>query len=486
LTKNVDVAHVPHPFSTSWVVMRRPWSTILSERRWSELRAALLVAPFALLFVALLAVKTADSSSSFEIDNRAILAALKQRIEAAEAKPAPAVDREVSVPSKPDVETPRLREVREVVRRGDTLGGILRRAGVGGDVVTRWSTVSRRHPSLGRLQPGRRLTLLLPSGTDRLVGLQYEVSAESTLVMRQDGDEITAQMERLPRMSDTRTVSGVIESSLYAAAVRRGVPEAVVSELVDIFGWEIDFSSDLQAGDTFRVVYEEKRDASGRTEAGRVAAAELNIGGKRWAAIFFEADDDGGSYYTPEGKSVGRSFLRYPVEFTRISSQFTSSRFHPLLGINRPHLGVDFAAPMGTPVRSIGSGRVVYAGWKGGSGRYVRIDHGSGIESSYSHLQSIASGLRVGDRVQVGQRIGAVGASGLATGPHLHFALYRDGIYVNPMSVKLPSSPPLPSRYRQEFARVRDEVLQRLAAGPIPGAPNGMRVAAAPSSSRTN
>jgi murein DD-endopeptidase MepM/ murein hydrolase activator NlpD len=205
------------------------------------------------------------------------------------------------------------------------------------------------------------------------------------------------------------------------------------------------------------------------------------VGGKRWDAIYFEADDDGGGYYTPEGHSFGRSFLRYPVEFTRISSQFTSSRFHPLLGINRPHLGVDFAAPMGTPVRAIAAGRVEYAGWHGGSGRYVRIDHDSSLESSYSHLHSIAPGVRAGGRVQVGQLIGYVGASGLATGPHLHFALYRDGVYVNPMTVKLPVAPPLPARFATEFAKTRVELMQQLASVPIDGAPNGVRMASAAS-----
>jgi len=449
----------PHPFATRWVVMRRPWS--ITRGRSINLRGALFAVPFGLVCIALLAVKSADSSASFAIDNRAVLAALKRRITASDSRPQPVAHSEAppaaaEMAPAGDAAAVELREVREIVHRGDTLGGILRRVGVNADEVTRWSATTRRHASLGRLQLGHRFTFLLPSGTDRLAGLQYEISPESTLVMREDGDDITAQVERLPRIVETRTVNGVIESSLYSAATRRGVPDSVISAFVDIFGWEIDFSSDLHAGDTFRVVYEEKRDVSGRTDGGRVEAAELNVGGKRWAAIFFEADDDGGGYYTPEGRSFGRSFLRYPLEFTRISSQFTSSRFHPILGINRPHLGVDFAAPMGTPVRAIGAGRVVYAGWKGGSGRYVRIDHGSGIESSYSHLQAIASEVRPGTRVQVGQRIGAVGASGLATGPHLHFALYRDGVYVNPMSAKLPASPPLPSRYLREFARVRD------------------------------
>lgn len=450
-----------------------------------DLRVALLCAPFVLLFIVLLAVKTADSSSSFQIDNRLVLENLKRRIaeaavDATEEAPA-LVAAAVVPPVAPD-----LRELREVVRRGDTLGGILRRLGLNPTEITRWSEATHRHVSLSRLQLGHRFTFLLPSGTDHLAALQYEVSPESTLVMREDIDGITAQVERLPRLTETRTVSGTIESSLYAAASRRGVPDAVISSLVDIFGWEVDFSSDLQAGDTFRVAYEESRDLGGGTSSGRVLAAELVIGGKHWDAIYFEVEDDGGNYYTSDARSFGRAFLRYPVEFTRITSQFRSSRFHPLLGVSRPHLGVDFAAPMGTPVRAIASGRVEYAGWKGGSGRYIKIDHGSGIESSYSHLQAIRSDIRLGTRVQVGQLIGRVGASGLATGPHLHFALYRDGVYVNPMTVKLPASPPLAAKYMPEFAQVRDQLMQRLASAPLDAVPGALRMASAPSTSSTN
>ena len=461
--------------------MRRTWRIARSERvRAANVRLALLFAPFALLALALIAVKSADSSSSFQVDNRRVLEDLKRQIATAtvDAPPSAAQDAQ-SFEAAPA--TTELRDVREVVRRGDTLGGILRRVGISADEVTRWSETTHRHVSLGRLQAGHHFTFLLPSGTDRLAGLQYELTPESTLVMREDGDDITAQVERLPRMADTRVVSGTIESSLYAAAIRRGVPDPVISAMVDVFGWEIDFSSDLQAGDSFRVVYEERRDVDGQIQGGRVLAAEIVVGGKRWDAVYFEADDDGGDYYTMEGRSFGRSFLRYPLEFTRITSQFTSSRFHPLLGVSRPHLGVDFAAPMGTPVRAIASGRVAYAGWQGGSGRHIMIDHGSGVESCYSHLQAITGSVRVGGHVRVGQVIGRVGASGLATGPHLHFALWRNGVYVNPMTVKLPASPPLPAHYMSEFARVRDGVMQQLAS-----APSDVQVASVPASSPTN
>jgi len=495
LTKNVNVGDVLRTLGfRSWVGMRRTLRNAPTERdRRAYLRVALFVAPFVILFVVLLAVKSADSSAAFRIDNQLVLENLKRQIAAAAPQTELAVTPEAAAVLSTEVaaattttSASELREIREVVHKGDTLGGILRRIGLSADEVTRWSGTTRRHVSLGHLQPGHRFAFLLPSGTDQLAGLQYEVSPEATLVMRKDGDEITAQVERLPRMADTRVVSGVIESSLYAAAARRGVPDSVISSLVDIFGWEIDFSSDLESGDTFRVAYEETRDAVGRAQGGRVIAAEVVVGGKRWDAVYFDDADDGGSYYTPEGKPFGRAFLRYPLEFTRITSQFTSSRFHPLLGINRPHLAVDFAAPMGTPVRAIASGRVVYAGWYGGSGRHIRIDHGSGIETSYSHLRSISASVRTGMRVQVGQMIGAVGASGLTTGPHLHFALYRNGVYVNPTTVKLPASPPLPSQYMSEFARTRDQAMRQLASAGTGETPGEVRMAGAPAASRTN
>src|SRR5262245_49432294 len=231
------------------------WRNARSERvvRASAIRPSLLFAPFALVALALIAVKSADSSSSFRLDNRIVLEELKRQIAAAAVTAPPAATEEPEAFEPEPAPAPaELRDVQEVVRQGDTLGGILRRVGVSADEVTRWSATTRRHVSLGRLKPGHRFTFLLPSGTDRLAGLQYELTPESTLVMREDGDNITAQVERLPRMADdVRVVSGTIESSLYAAATRRGVPDSVISALVDIFGWEVDFTTDLQAGDTF-------------------------------------------------------------------------------------------------------------------------------------------------------------------------------------------------------------------------------------------
>jgi murein DD-endopeptidase MepM/ murein hydrolase activator NlpD len=411
----------------------------------------------------------ANSSVDFQLDRGWLLERLKREIALDlkhEIEQAPPVGAR-----RPELE-PEFREVREVVRRGDTFGGMLRRVGIDSSDITRWSAASRRSHSLSRLQPGHTLTFFLPSGTDRLAGLHYEVSPDTALVMRDSGGEIVTRIERLPRMIDVMVASGTVETTLYDAAVSVGLGDEVISKIVDVFGWEIDFTNDIQRGDTFRVAYEEHRLPNGKTvEIGRILAAELTVKGRLLLAIYFEPDDGRGRYYGADGTALGRAFLRYPLEFTRISSQFSKSRFHPVLRIRRPHMGVDFAAPRGTPVRTIGAGRVTYAGWKGGNGRFVKISHGGGVESSYSHLNSIAKGLRSGTVIEMGDVIGTVGSTGLATGAHLHFALWKNGLYVDPTQVKLPSSPRLPGDLESDFRRARDELLSHLVTLPLGTSP---------------
>lgn len=453
--------------------MRWPWERLLEEQlEHSVSRTLLVAAPILFLSLFTLLVRSADSSSQFHIDQSAVLERLRTELreELVALYPDPELEIEIE-PVPDDLAGLELREVRETVRRGDTFGGLLRRLGIDSSEVTRWTAAAKEHASLAKLHPGNEFTFLLPSGTPRLAGLTYELTIDSTLVMREDGDEITARVERLPRMVDVLAVGGEVRSSLYGAAVEAGVPEEVVSQFVDVLGWDVDFSSELQRGDAFRIAYEEERTTTGKRIGGRLLAAELQTGGKSLQAFRFHVEDDGGKFYTPEGQPYGRAFLRYPVEFARISSTFSTRRFHPILRIHRPHYGVDFAAAIGTPVRSIGPGTVVSAGWKGGNGRYVKIRHGGGIESSYSHLHSIARGIRRGARVDMGRTIGTVGATGLATGPHLHFAMWKDGSYVNPTKVDLPMQPPLEGELLRAFEHERDDFREQLARVEIEGKP---------------
>lgn len=429
-------------------------------------------APLSLLLGFSFLVRTADSSNDFRRDQDWVLERLRNRIEQSVA-----TREEAEVASEPGPFV----EVRRTVRRGDTFTGILQGLGEAGPEEARfWVKAARLYPQLARLRPDRDLVFLIDPAEETVSGLQYAISPSEILSLRREDDGIVGAVEKLPTTTEVRVAGGRIETSLYRAAVDGGVPDSVVSSFVDVFSWEVDFTRDVRRGDEFRVAYEVIHDGNGGgLRGGRVLAAEIDTGRRQLQAVYFDDGTERGSYYAPDGKSLGRGFLRYPLEFTRISSQFTRSRFHPVLGVRRPHFGVDFAAPVGTPIRAIGPGRIATAGWKGGNGRFVKIEHHSGIASSYSHLRSIANGIRPGARVERGQVIGTVGASGLATGPHLHFAMYRNGVYVNPMRFQLPSSPPLTADRMPAFERTRDEVLEQLATAEVDAPARVVRLASA-------
>jgi murein DD-endopeptidase MepM/ murein hydrolase activator NlpD len=409
---------------------------------------------------------SAESSAVLRIDQRATLERLRRdlaRVDSGAADSglgASLGEAESGTSILPGAE---IREVNEIVKSGDTLPAIFHRLGIADGDVTHWMTAAKRHRSLVDLEPAHALAFLLPRGTDRLAALQYEIADDAVLVLHEDHGAITGRVERLPSLAVAQVVAGTIESSFYASARRAGVPDSVISRFVDIFGWDVDFRCDVRRGDSFRISYEtEDPDANPPATTQRIVAAELIVQGRVWRAVRFEAEDEGPRYYSPEGRPYGRAFLRYPLEFSRISSIFADARMHPILRIVRPHHGVDFAAPFGTPIRAIGAGTVSMAHWDGGFGRTVRIDHGVGLSSQYSHMSKIAQGIHAGVRVKAGQVIGTVGATGLATGPHCHFALWRNGTYIDPLTAELPAAPPLDQRLLAEFTRTRDERLAEL------------------------
>jgi murein DD-endopeptidase MepM/ murein hydrolase activator NlpD len=285
------------------------------------------------------------------------------------------------------------------------------------------------------------------------------------LIVERTADGPRARRAVLPYFMEVKGLAGRIHRGLREDATGSGVPESVVSEIADIFGWELDVSDGLLAGDEFRVLYENIWQAGeSRAEPGKVLGAEIVARGRPITAVLFEDADGRGAYYEPSGAPISREFLRYPVEFTEISSDFSLRRRHPILRLARPHLGVDFAAPVGTPVRAVASGTVTAASWVNQLGRAVRIGHTASLESVYGHLSRIA--VREGAAVERGQVIGYVGATGLATGPHLHFAVYRDGEYVDPLASTGASAEPIPFAARRRFERVRTAVTHQLAALP--------------------
>lgn len=319
---------------------------------------------------------------------------------------------------------------------------------------------------LGRVAVGHAYGLALePEGA--LAAFTYAVDELKTLrVARHRG---RLQPEFLSREYERTTgrIAGVIRSSLFEAVLETGESEQLALDLADIFAWDVDFNTELRKGDSFRVAVE-KLSLDGRFRRyGRVLAAEFTRG-RTLQAVYFEGAGRGG-YYTPEGIPLRKAFLRSPLRFSRISSGFSRRRLHPILKKRRPHLGIDYAAPRGTPVHAAADGVVSGAGWMGGYGKAVRLRHANGFGTLYGHLSRIA--VRRGQRVAQGALIGRVGATGLATGPHLDYRMTRNGVFVNPLRVQLPPAEPVAPEERASFER---QSRARLAL--LPARPRGMPV----------
>jgi murein DD-endopeptidase MepM/ murein hydrolase activator NlpD len=233
-------------------------------------------------------------------------------------------------------------------------------------------------------------------------------------------------------------------------------------ELANIFGWDIDFALEIRAGDSFNLIYEEAYLDGEVFDNGNILAAEFTNRGKVFRAIRYQDDQGNSNYYSPDGSSMRKAFLRAPVDFRRISSRFRTARWHPVLGKKRPHKGVDYAAATGTPIKASGDGRVIFRGTKGGYGKTVIIKHGSQYTTLYGHMSRFNKKVKNGSRVQQGQTIGYVGKSGLATGPHLHYEFRVNGVHRNPLTVKIPAAAPIDKRYKSDFQHQSEPLLAKL------------------------
>jgi len=260
--------------------------------------------------------------------------------------------------------------------------------------------------------------------------------------------------------------SGIIRSSLFAATDAAGLPDSVAIQIAEIFSTDIDFHQDLRKGDRFAVTYEEYFHEGATIKAGRVLAVEFVNQGKPYRAVYFQgkkADSEGsGGYYTAEGKNLRKAFLRSPIEFSRVSSGFSNARFHPVLKSWRAHKGVDYAAPQGTRIRATANGSVAFAGVQGGYGKLVILQHAGNVTTAYGHLSAFAKGLKKGQRVQQGDVIGLVGATGLASGPHLHYEFRVAGTQRNPLKVAMPTAAPIAADEMAAFHANASPLLARI------------------------
>jgi murein DD-endopeptidase MepM/ murein hydrolase activator NlpD len=291
--------------------------------------------------------------------------------------------------------------------------------------------------------------------------LEYSIDPFQKLVVSRIDETIHAMIEKYNATVQVDDLGGEIRGSLYSTIDRLGEEDELVIRFAEIFEWDVDFFKDLQAGDTFRIVYE-KQFVNGRPLGyGNILAAELTNKGKLYQAIGYQRGKNW-EYFSPDGKAMKKAFLASPLKFTRISSGFNPRRYHPVLKRYRPHYGIDYAAPAGTPVRSIGKGKIILAGWAGGAGRTVKVQHDREITTVYCHLSRFASGVRAGSSVSQGQVIGYVGSTGLATGPHLDFRFLKNGKYVNFLSIKSPQAAPLSSAEIAEFQGATSGIVAKL------------------------
>src|SRR5579864_7513364 len=332
-----------------------------------------------------------------------------------------------------------------IVSRNDTLDRIFRRLKLSlADLATLRSLPGLK-AHLDSLRPGESLRLTHREG--ELFGLERRLNDAETLKVVRAGDALKADVVENPLETRTRTVGGRIDSSLFEAVEAAGAHDQTAVALADIFGWDIDFVLDVRPGDSFAVTYEEIWRDGTYLHDGPIEAAEFVNQGREFRAVRYSDPEGHAQYYTPDGRSVHKAFLRAPVEFTRVSSRFNSARMHPILNRIRAHKGVDYAAPTGTPVRAAGDGSIRFAGVMGGYGNVVEIEHSRSVMTVYGHLSRFARGTRVGAHVTQGTVIAYVGMTGLATGPHLHYEYRVNGVFKNPQTVPLPEAAPIDARW---------------------------------------
>lgn len=349
----------------------------------------------------------------------------------------------------------------EKIRRGDTLASLLTRLNIDDQEAAGFLRSAKDSRMLRQLIPGR--TIRAKTREDgELLSLTYVGSNETMLQVEKQGDSFAASDRPVPLMSRVMMKSGEIESSLYAATDATNLPDNIANQLADIFSSDIDFHRDLRKGDKFSVVYEAFYNQGELIKTGRVLAAEFVNAGTAYRAVYFQDKEGRGGYYTPEGKNLRKTFLRSPLEFSRISSGFTSSRHHPVLKEWRAHKGIDYAAPTGTGVRATADGTVAYLGRQNGYGNLLVLQHQGNFNTAYGHLSGFAQGLRKGTRVNQGDIIGYVGMTGLATGPHLHYEFRVAGVQRNPLAIGLPSALPIAAQYQDAFNKSARTLAARL------------------------
>jgi murein DD-endopeptidase MepM/ murein hydrolase activator NlpD len=338
------------------------------------------------------------------------------------------------------------------VKKNSTLFDTLLDLGFTGPEVHALVAAAKPYQNLSRIHPSTRFAILDPNKDGKPDGLKFRHSAIDYLVLDKTSTGAwTAQPIKEQVVTKLVTYNGLVESSLWESAIDAKMDPALIVDLTEIFAWQVDFNREVRHNDRWRLSVEQQMVRGQVAGWGRIVAAEYVNSGKVFTGVFFRHDNKDMGYFSQDGSSLRKMFLKSPMRFGHISSRFSRNRFHPILKVGRPHLGVDYAAPVGTPIRSVGEGTVTFANWSGGGGRVLKIKHSTTYETAYKHMSGFAPGVRVGSRVSQGQVVGYVGTTGLSTGPHLHFEFYRNGTFVDPLSQKFPSAEPVPQSLMPDF-----------------------------------
>jgi len=349
------------------------------------------------------------------------------------------------------------------IKKGDTITALLGNY-LSNQQILQLVRQSKNIFSFSKLCIGQPYRIFLIDG--QFNSFLYNIDRDEQLLIQQDGNQF--KISRIP-IYDVRTevINGTITSSLFDAVAKIGEEAELAINLADIFAWDIDFMLDIRKGDSFRAVVEKRFLKGHPVGYGRILAAEFINQGKSYRAILFGDGSGNTNYYDPEGRNLRKGFLKAPLDFTRISSGFTMRRYHPITKTWKAHPAIDYVAPTGTPIKTVGEGTVKRIGRTRGNGNFIEILHSNGYSTLYLHMSKFAKGITKGKRVTPGQIIGYVGATGLATGPHLCFRMRKNGKPVNPNKVKMPKAPAVPSENMAEFRTLAAPLLAQLRSGDI-------------------
>lgn len=374
--------------------------------------------------------------------------------ETAKAEPAP-----TPAQPAPEAAQPNHREV--TVARGDTLSTLFAKVGLPANAVHEVLASNKQAKQFSQLKHGQVLQIEL--GTDgQLASLHSKVSDLETIRLTKSANGYAFNREVTKPVVRSAYIHGTIKSSLSASAQRAGLSHNMTMDMANIFGYDIDFAQDIRQGDEFDVIYEQKVIDGKVVGNGNILSARFTNRGKSYSAVRYTNKQGTTSYYTADGNSMRKAFIRTPVDFARISSRFSAGRKHPILNKIRAHKGVDYAAPRGTPIKAAGDGKVLLAGRRGGYGNTVIIQHGNTYQTLYGHMQGFAKGVKTGGTVKQGQVIGYIGTTGLSTGPHLHYEFQVNGVHVDPLGQKLPMADPIAKAERQRFMQLSQPLIARM------------------------